>query len=573
MQVKRTAPSLLALSLVLSLAVTVAPARAAKKQLGAAVAPVRLVPRGSNAIAISGLRSYFGSIELDAAGDGIVVSNRISLERYLLGLQEVPTDWPEEALKAQVVAARTYALWTLAEGRTGEAAVYGYDICATVQCQVFSGAEVVRGPDGERWRAAVEATEGQVVLYDGKPILARYHSTSGGATLDNEDAFPEESAYPYLQSVRSPWEAGAPLYRWRTSFLLRELEAILRRTGWWTGAPKLKRVYSTASRAGLHYPDIVFEGRSRRVVRTAEELRDVVRDVAPAMFPGKYPGPAPTTSGVLPETFPSNRIEVRTDGKRVIVDGRGWGHGSGMSQWGAHGLARQGASYTDILTHYYSGVSIGTVAQPAPFEVGVQSGAAVVTASGSFEVIDARGRTLVDRALGSWTFRPAGSGAIAIEPPAGFGLPLEVGIVDAPKKVLVGEPAFFTVALSRPARIRTQTARSPTGYEDPGVSIKDAGRRKLVWLAPLEEGLYRVRVQARAGPSLKVSEPVEILVTSAAMDDVDRRPKKRVSPAAEKDGPPPVFVVVIFAALVVLASAAALRAARGRTPGETPPSD
>lgn len=565
--------SLFALLLALSLGATALPAGAAKEQqLGAAVAPIRLIPRGSSAISVAGLHSYFGSIELSSAGNGIVVSNRIALERYLLGLQEVPSSWPAEALKAQVVAARTYALWTLAQGRTGEAATYGYDICATVQCQVFSGADVVRTKGGDRWRAAVEATAGQAVLYDGQPILARYHSTSGGMTLDNEDAFPEESAYPYLQSVESPWEQGSPLYRWTTSFSLRNLESIIRRAGWWTGKPKLTGVYSVASGAGLHYPDIVFESRRRRVVRTAEELRDVVRDVAPAMFPGRYPGPASTTSGVLPETFPSNRIEIRTRGKRVVVVGRGWGHGSGMSQWGAHGLAQRGASYTDILTHYYTGVSVDTVPEPPPFEVGVQSGVPAVTAGGSFEIVDGRGETLVPRALGSWTFRWLGGGAIAIEPPPGFGLPLEVGIVNAPKKVLVGEPAYLTVALSRPARVRTQTARSPTGYRDPGTSIKDAGRRKVVWLAPLEEGQYRVRVQARAGPTNRVSEPVEIMVTAASVRDVQPRTDGSGSADDGSSGPGLLFVIAVLGALVALASGAAIRAARRGQPPENPPS-
>ncbi|MBW3595417.1 MAG: SpoIID/LytB domain-containing protein [Actinobacteria bacterium] len=562
----------LAVAVALSLVVAAAPATAARnRELGAAVAPIRLVPRGSTAISVAGLHSYFGSVELASAGDGLVVSNRISLERYLLGLQEVPTEWPEEALKAQVVAARTYALWTLAEGRTGEAAVYGYDICATVQCQVFSGADVVRSPNGERWRAAVEATAGQAILYDDKPILARYHSTSGGMTLDNEDAFSEESAYPYLKSVESPWEEDSPLYRWRTTFRLRELEAIIRRAGWWSGKARLERVYSVPSSSGLHYPDVVFEGGARRLVRTAEELREVVRDVAPAMFPGRYPGPGATTSGVLPETFPSNRLEVRTDRKRVVVDGRGWGHGSGMSQWGAYGLAQRGATYTDILTHYYTGVSIGSVPEPPPFEVGVQAGVPSVRASGFFEIVDGRGKTIVPRALGTWTFRWAGAGAVAIEPPAGFGLPLEVGIVDAPKKVLVGEPAFLTVALSRPARVRTRTADSPTGYRDPGVEIKDAGRREVVWLAPLEEGLYRVRVQARAGPTERMSEPVEILVTSASMKNAE--PRDPGDDARGREDAPPVLVVAIFAALILLAVGAVVRAARRGEPPQIPPSD
>lgn len=549
---------------------TVTPGRAAKKsQLGAAVAPIRLVPRGPAPISIAGLNSYFGTVELASAGDGIVVSNRISLERYLLGLQEVPTNWPAEALKAQVVAARTYTLWTLAQGRTGQGAVYGYDICATVQCQVFAGADVVGAEHGDRWRAAVEATAGQAVLYAGEPILARYHSTSGGRTLDNEQAFPEESAYPYLKSVESSWEEGSSLYRWRTSFRLRDLEAILRRAGWWPQKAKLSRVYSVASSTGSHYPDLLFEGPGHRIRRTAEELREVVRDLAPAMFPGRYPGAAPTASGILPETFPSNRLEARTEGKRVVVIGRGWGHGSGMSQWGAHGLARRGANYADILTHYYSGVSIAAVAEPPPFEVGVRSGASAITATGSFEIVDGRGETIVPRALGSWTFRWSGPGAVGIEPPPGFGLPLEVGIVDAPKKVLVGESAFLTVALSRPARVTTRTQQSPTGYRDPGVTIKDAGRRKVVWLAPLEEGLYRVRVRARAGPNLRQSEAVTILVTTASMTDVDPREREA---STDGGGPAPVLVIAIFLALVVIGTGAALRAGRKKQPPEIPPS-
>jgi len=243
-----------------------------------------------------------------------------------------------------------------------------------------------------------------------------------------------------------------------------------------------------------------------------------------------------------------------------------------MSQWGAHGLAERGASYTDILTHYYTGVSIGSVPEPPPFEVGVQSGAASVTGSGSFSIVDGRGETLVPRALGTWTFRWAGTGAIAIEPPPGFGLPLEVGIVDAPKKVLVGEPAFLTVALSRPARVQTRTVQSPTGYRDPGVSIKDAGRRKVVWLAPLEEGLYRVRVEARAGPAARVSEPVEILVTSASIEDADPGSGGRTR-GDDPSGPAPVLVVAVFLAAVVLVTGAAVRAAKRMEPPATPPSD
>lgn len=511
MQVRRISSLLLAAALAIAVGVAL-PASGArpKKRLGAAVAPLRLVPRGKEPISIGGLHSYFGSIELASAGDGLVVSNRLPLERYLLGLNEVPLDWPMEALRAQAVAARTYALFTLGEGRTGEGAVYGFDICASVQCQVFSGADVIATKEGARWIEAVESTEGIAVLYDGAPILARYHSTSGGQTLDNEDAFPDESAYPYLQGVPSTTEQGSPVYRWHVTFKLRELEAILRRAGHWTGPGRVESVVTVPSSAGLHYPDVVIGGKGGRLRMTAEELRDIVRDLAPAMFPGRFPSRAPTTSGVLPETFPSNRLEISTSGKKVLVVGRGWGHGSGMSQWGAHGLATRGASYADILAHYYTGTSVGTVDTGGPIEVGVSWGASTVTASGSFRIVDGRGKVLVPRGLGTWTFSHGGAGAVTVDPPKGYGLPLEVGIVKAPKRVVVGEATYLTVALSRPAKVTTITARSPTGYRDPGVAIKEAGRRRVVWLAPLEEGRYTVKVRARAGPTAKHSESVQI---------------------------------------------------------------
>lgn len=540
----------------------IAPARAQDRDLGAAVSPLRLVARGGAPISVAGLHSFFDTVELTSAGDGLAVSNRLPLERYVLGLNEVPTDWPEEALKAQAVAARTYALFDLEDGRTGDAATYGYDICATVLCQVFSGADVVRAENGEQWTAAVEATAGEAILYGGKPILARYHSTSGGRTIDNEDAFPDEPAYPYLKSVPSDTEQGSPLARWRVTFKIGQIQAMLTRAGWWTASQRLVRVRSAGG--PFYNPNVAFEGKGgRRLVRTADEFRDIARDLAPAMFPGRYPSRWNTSSGVLPETLPSERYAVTTNGKTVVFDGTGWGHGSGMSQWGAHGLAKQGATYTDILTHYYTGVSVGDYPGPGVIEVGVDQARSSVSASGSFEIIDGRGKTIVREALGTWNFVWGGTGAVSIQPPQGYGLPLEVGIVNAPKKVTVGEPAFITVALSRPAKISTQTEQSPTGYRDPGVEVKDAGRRRVVWLAPLEEGSYRVRVQARAGPSRERSEPVKILVTNSEVKGSEPRAEARTDRDLEEDASPPVLVIAVVAVLLIFGLGAVIRARSG----------
>lgn len=484
------------------------------RRLGAAVDPIRLIPTSGAPLGVAELgHSYHGTLELTAASDGMVLTDRLGLERYLLGLNEVPTDWPFEALKAQAVAARTYALFTLAQGRAGEGAVYGFDICATVQCQVYSGADVTAGLTGSRWVQAVADTRGEAVLYGGQPILARYHSTSGGRTLDNPQAFPTEGAYPYLRGVTSTTEEGSPLYRWVANFPLRHMNAILESAGWWPdGGGRIRRVRSVSSGAGYHYPDVIVSGRDLTIRRTAEEWRDVLRDVAPAMYPDAYPGPSATASGRLPETLPSNRITVWTRKKVVRVVGRGWGHGVGMSQWGAHGLAQQGASYVDILGHYYTGVAVGSGPDPGAIEVGLAWQQDQLTVSGAFRVVDGDGRTLVPDALGTWRFRPQGSGVVGIDPPAGFGLPLRVGIVNAPQRVTAGGNALFTIALSKPARVKTVTQRGGDRTSIPLLDVGRAGRTRIAWSAPNVPGRYEVTLVGLAGAARRESEPVVVRV-------------------------------------------------------------
>lgn len=535
-----------------------ASARAQKRELGAAVAPLRLVPAGRNPLSVHGLHRYFGSIEIGSASDGLVVSNRLPLERYLLGLAEVPLTWPDEALKAQAVAARTYALFTLAQPPGGSAATYGFDICASIDCQVYSGADVAAGAAGFRWRAAVGSTAGEAVLFEGRPILARYHSTSGGATLDNPQAFPEEGPYPYLQGVESTTEQGSPLYRWTTEFPLDRMQKLAASAGFWSESNgRLLEVSSRPSAAGFHYPDLLFRGKRGSVVRTAEEVRDALRELAPQMFPDAYPGPGATSGGRLPEVFPSNRIDVFTvanssRGKAaagtVRVIGRGWGHGVGMSQWGAHGLALRGASYVDILTHYYTGVQVGQTSDPGPLEVGLDWAESSVTVSGEFSIVDGRGKTLVKDALGTWDFQYAGAGAVTIDPPAGYGLPLQVGLVGAPERVEVGQPAYLTVALSRPAKVKTLTSAA-TGYDDPGARVAAAGRRRIVWLAPLEPGVFDIQVEATAGGARSRTKPVRIRVAEAAafQDEVNR-----TAEGGDRTAEPARFPFLIVGAIALI---------------------
>jgi stage II sporulation protein D len=560
-------PSRLALVAVVSVALALPTPAAAqarqKKRFGAVVAPIRLIPTSAQPIDIANHHSFFGTVELGSFGDGLAVINDVSFERYLLGLQEVPVSWPMEALRAQATAARTYALWTLERPPAGSAAVYGFDICATVQCQVFSGADVLELPDGHRWTEAVRSTAGEVILYANRPILARYHSTSGGATLDNSQAFPTERDYPYLQGVSSTTEQRAPLYRWRVQFSLPQMQAMLTNGGIWEAAfGRLEEVRSRPSASGLHYPDIVFIGSKGRTFRTAEELRDVVRDQAPALFPGRYPSAAPTASGILPETFPSNRLDITTRNKVVHVLGRGWGHGTGMSQWGAEGLARRGFSYIDILSHYYTGVAVAPYDTPQRIRVGTATGLSTATATGAFRIVDGTGRTIVPDALGTWTFHYGGSGAGSIVPPRGFSLPLKLGVVRAPKEVMTGKRASLRIALSRPARVQIVTKPSIERTEP---VVRSAGKTQIAWKAPKEPGTYTLQVEAVARSDRRRSPPVEIVVREPRerreREASEARPQaaeeERVAAAQEVDAKDEVGTLGLIALAVLLAVAVA----------------
>lgn len=560
---RRAAPAALGVAVLLAVSL---PAAAARRQFGAVTPPVRVIPKGET-VSVHGLHDYFGTVEIASASDGLVVSNRLTLERYLLGLNEVPTEWPAEALRAQAVAARTYALWTLGQPPGGSAAVYGFDICATVECQVFSGAEVVQLPGGARWAQAVVDTAGTTVLYDGRPILARYHSTSGGVTFDNPDAFPGEPDYPYLKAVSSTTETASPVYRWRVAFTLERLTKILRHSG--TFAGRVTSVRTVAPADGGPYPDVIVTGRkgggrvSSRMI--ADDFRDGVRESGPALYPDLYPSLWPTTSGRLPETLPSERIVIRTTGNRVVVHGRGWGHGTGMSQWGAYGMAQQGATFDQILQHYYTGVSIGRVETEMPIEVGVATARPTVTVSGAFSIVDGDGDTIVRDALGTWSFTDAG-GAVGIDPPRGYGLPLEVGIVKAPKTVDLGEPVYLTVALSRPAQVRAETVGLPE--RNPKTKVKAAGKRRITWLAPLEEGRYRVRVRAATGATRRFSKTVPIVVRRPP---IHNQAPDGIDVTGDRADPGPTWWPFALVA-VVIAGAGAFIASR-RTSGSSPGSE
>ena len=542
------------------------PAMAKPKKPTSAIAPVSLVAHGNHRISVAGLHGFLDTVRLANAGDGLVVINRLPLERYVLGLNEVPPDWPLHALRAQAVAARTYALWTLLRPPVGDAATYGFDICASTDCQVFTGADVLALSDGHRWVQAVRDTAGEAILYRGQPILARYHSTSGGKTFDNEDVFYGERSYPYLQGVSSPYEQGAPLLNWSVTFPLAHIQTLLQSAGWW--GPQHGRLVSVRtlpgpSRTGFPYPDISFKGTKGTLVKFGDDFRTVAREKAPSLFPGVYPSQGP--SGTLPETLPSERFRATTTGKTARFDGRGWGHGTGMSQWGAHGMAQLGSSYVDILRHYYRNTTVGPIPYKGPIDVGVGWARSSVSATGSFSIVDGNGKTIVRNALGTWGFNYTGGNTVAIEPGA-IGPPpdnfkpkkriptgaasIKVDILEAPKTIPAGEAAPLTIDLSRPARVSTVTS-GKSKFSDLNVELKDEGKGRISWVAPLQPGRYEIRVEATSDRAAGRSQPIEITVKAMVGEAEAGNGPKALDETSETGASLPLRLSALMLLLIV----------------------
>lgn len=165
-----------------------------------------LVATGGASVELRGRGRYRGTIEVRPKGRrSLLAVNTVPLEQYLRGVvaAEMPAAWPREALRAQAIAARTYAITTSAGGE-------GFDQYDDTRSQVYLG---VRG-EQPATDAAIRATRGRVVMHDGRPAITYFHSTSGGRTEDVELVFTDSPPHPWLRGVADPFDAVSPVHRW-----------------------------------------------------------------------------------------------------------------------------------------------------------------------------------------------------------------------------------------------------------------------------------------------------------------------------------------------------------------------
>lgn len=318
-------------------------------------------------------RRYRGELIVTAVNGKLQLVNRLLLEDYLRGVvpKEVPPAWPLAALKAQAIAARTYTAASF--NRHGKD---GFDLCAASHCQVYGGADVETPMTDE----AVLGTAGLVIVHNGKIISAAYHSSSGGYTKDASGVW--GFSRPYLVSVPD-WDQNSPYIAWNRMLDWSHVQALIGRS-----YPKIGRVYRIipeAYNAFGYCTKLKLLGDLGEQAVTTETFRMVLGLPSANIQLGMVYGPEPLihlwwlpgrsypdafiaengTAGVTVEVLnppwdqPDAWAWLRDkEPVRLMVKGSGYGHGVGLSQWGAKGMADAGFNERQILEYYYKGVRI-----------------------------------------------------------------------------------------------------------------------------------------------------------------------------------------------------------------------
>lgn len=278
-----------------------------------------------------GDRWYRGRTLVVPTVKGVTAINFVDLEHYLYSVLggEMNGTWPQEALKAQAVAARSYALYQRQRSGNGT-----FDVGDTPAWQVYDGVE----DESTGTIAAVNATAGQVLTYSGQIIEAVFHSSAGGCTENVEDVWVQK--LPYLRSVQNEYDQGAPVYQWTKNVSRSEMSSLIAGVGNIISfqvekqTPVCERVVSMK---------VIGDAGTRTL--SGDAMRSTL-------------GLKSTLFKIIPDASKSKE-QVAVSGFQIV--GRGFGHGLGMSQWGAYNMAQRGANYQQILLQYYQNTTLAKI--------------------------------------------------------------------------------------------------------------------------------------------------------------------------------------------------------------------
>ena len=365
--------------------------------------PIKIIPvRNTKIIVIINGQKYRyrGNMEIniDKEHGKLNAINIIGIEEYLYGVlkKEISPRWPAEALKAQAVAARTFAIFNM-----NKYIDKGYNICASTNSQAYGGVN----HEDSLTNKAVDETRGVIITYKGKPINAVYHSDSGGYTEDSENVW--GSFLPYLRSVKSKFEekVSPPHHTWICSIDEKDLTKKLQKQGYninsvvsiepvkrsetgriselafivdnnevinmkandfrkLIGADLIRSTLFSIKAVGKEL-NIMKDTEDKEEIEDKEEQKESMKEILEQK--------KDWTIKELLELMKKNKEERQKEKEEKVLkveivksdipltfifSGSGNGHGVGMSQWGAYGMTLQGSRYQDILKYYYQGIDI-----------------------------------------------------------------------------------------------------------------------------------------------------------------------------------------------------------------------
>lgn len=264
----------------------------------------------------------------------------IDFEEYLKGVvaSEMPAEFNIEALKAQVITARTYLLYRLKKYPDGQPEHTDASVCTGTHCQVWSSKEDLIASHEEGWydkywgkiEEAVNSTNSQILTYEGKIIEPLFHSTSGGRTENSEDVY--SASVPYLRSVESPYENEAPKLHDSVKITVADFIS------------KIESVYGDLDISQENLDEKIQLGEvseGGKIKTIFVDNKEITGREMRSLF-----------------NLNSTNFSFIQSGNEIEIVTTGYGHGVGMSQWGADGMANEGFNYKEILKHYYTGIEI-----------------------------------------------------------------------------------------------------------------------------------------------------------------------------------------------------------------------
>ncbi len=309
-------------------------------------------------------KPYRGAIRLRVKSGKILIINMLNMDDYLYGVlgKEMSESFPLEALKAQSVAARNYAILNM-----GRHSSDGFNLCNGQHCQAYGGAN----SEGEKIRQAVDETTGKLLYYNGEIVSCYYYSSNGGYSESSENVW--VASLGYVRGKPDPFEdpSRIPGYYWQKTFTAEQIKKTLAARGIDIGDIVDVEVRKVSE--NKHVTELVFVGTNGEKKYTKDNIRAALPEsLKSTLFTVEKGG-----DGASARVLTGNGMEVRNvgeayvmsgDGKvklsgsgnegEFVFSGSGYGHGVGLSQYGAYFMAEQGYTYKEILKFYYTDTEI-----------------------------------------------------------------------------------------------------------------------------------------------------------------------------------------------------------------------